>query len=360
MTDARTILVVDDIPENIDVLNGILRPYYRVKVALNGERALTIIDKSPPDLILLDIMMPVMDGYEVCRILKSREGVRDIPVIFVTARNEIEDETLGFEVGAADYITKPISPPLVLSRVRTHLALRTQHQSLERQVQQRTEELERTRLEIIRRLGRASEYRDNETGMHVIRMSHYAQILARSFGLSDADCRLILHAAPMHDVGKIGIPDRILLKPGRLDESELAIMRRHPAFGAAIIGNHPDSRLLETAHTVALSHHERWDGGGYPAGLRAESIPLVGRIVAIADVFDALTSQRPYKAAWEVSRAVDLLQSESGAQFDPSLVPAFLRVLPQVLEIKERYADDAADPDSLLLTGPHPGERGGG
>ncbi len=334
-----TVLVVDDVPENIDVLAGILRPEYKVKVSLSGEKALSIARSAPaPDLILLDIMMPGIDGYEVCRRLKADLSTRKIPVIFVTAKGEVRDETLGFEVGGVDYITKPVSPPIVQARVRTHLALYDQARALAGLVRQRTDELNDTRLQVIRRLGRAAEFKDNETGLHVIRMSHYSRMLGLAAGLDEEEADVLFSAAPMHDIGKIGIPDRILQKPGKLDGDEWEVMKQHAEIGARIIGNH-NSILLETARVIALTHHEKWNGRGYPEGLEGENIPLVGRIVAIADVFDALTSERPYKRAWSVEESVNLLQSESGEHFDPTLVPKFLEVLPQVLEIKERYAE---------------------
>jgi len=334
----QSILVVDDTPENIDVLNGILNEEYDVKVAINGMMALKIAQKMKPDLILLDIMMPGMDGYEVCERLKANLETQKIPVIFVTAKNQIVDEARGFEVGAVDYITKPVSPPIVLARVKTQLAMYDQKRELEKLVKERTQELDETRLEIIRRLGRAAEYRDNETGLHVIRMSTYCQLIAREIGLDDQQAELILNASPMHDVGKIGISDNILLKPGRLTVEEFEVIKKHCEYGKKIIGEH-SSDLLKLACDVAISHHEKWNGNGYPKGLKGEDIPLIGRIAAVADVFDALTSKRPYKEAWEDDRAVNLLKKEKGEHFDPRMIEAFLRVLPEVLKTKEKFSD---------------------
>ena len=339
MSEKPTVLVVDDTPENIDVLAGVLRDKYRVKVATNGERALKIaLSDNPPDLVLLDIMMPGMSGYEVCEALKADPRTRKVPVIFVTAMNEVADEQRGFEVGGVDYITKPVSPPLVLARVATHLDLFDQNRVLDRKVQERTVELNQTRLEVIRRLGRAAEYKDNETGLHVIRMSHYSRIIAEGMGYSDDYCDTLLNAAPMHDIGKIGIPDRVLLKPGRLDDEEWAIMHKHPEMGARIIGEH-SNELLAMAAVVALGHHEKWDGSGYPGKLVAEDIPIEARFVAIADVFDALTTERPYKKAWEVEKAVSLIQENAGGHFDPTMVPVFIERLDDVLAIKKAYAE---------------------
>ncbi|WP_298441320.1 two-component system response regulator [uncultured Ferrimonas sp.] len=335
----HTILVVDDTPENIDVLRGILHPKYRIKAAISGERALKVARSEPqPDMILLDVMMPGMDGYEVCRRLKQDPLTADIPVIFVTAKDSVQDETHGLEIGAIDYITKPVRPAIVKIRVQTHLALRDQTDHLENLVQQRTSELNQSRLEIIRRLGQAAEYKDNETGLHIIRMSHYSKLIASALGKSEEWAELIFQAAPMHDVGKIGVPDALLQKPGKLTPEEWQTMKRHPEFGAEIIGEH-QSQLLFTAREIALSHHERWDGSGYPHGLTGYNIPLSGRVVAIADVFDALTSNRPYKDAWSNEDAIAHVQQNAGSHFDPELVAAFTSVLPQILEIRRKYAD---------------------
>jgi putative two-component system response regulator len=327
--DARPLLLlVDDEATNLQVLRHILQEDYRLLFAKDGAKALEMAERERPDLILLDVMMPGMTGYEVCQALKVQAHLEAIPVIFVTALADVEDEAHGFAVGAVDYITKPVSPPIVRARVRTHLSL------------VRMDELRQTRLQIVQRLGMAAEYKDNETGLHVIRMSHFSKVLALAAGFSEAAAEELLNAAPMHDVGKIGIPDAVLRKPGKLDEQEWAVMRQHVEIGAQIIGEHA-SGLLRTAQRIALSHHEKWDGSGYPNGLSGEDIPLEGRIVAIADVFDALTSVRPYKAAWSIEDAVRLLQEESGRHFDPQLVELFIQQLPAILEIKERWAEQA-------------------
>jgi putative two-component system response regulator len=348
----QTILIVDDTPENIDLLTEVLDPYYLTKVALNGEKALKIMaGEVKPDLILLDIMMPGISGYDVCQRLKRNSDTHGIPIIFVTAMNEMEDEKKGLELGAVDYITKPISPSIVLARVRTHLALYDQTRELERLVALRTQELETTRFQIIRRLGRAAEFKDNETGNHVIRMSHYARLTAQAAGMASAQVDILFHAAPMHDVGKIGIPDNILLKPGKLDELEWEVMRQHPAMGAGIIGNHSDA-LLQAARSVAVTHHEKWDGSGYPYGLRGEEIPIFGRIVAIADVFDALTTERPYKKAWTVEAALELIDESAGSHFDPGLSAPFKSALPAMLQIKSQYAEENGALPDLDFTKP--------
>jgi len=336
----QSILVVDDEPMNIDVLSSVLRPEFKVRAALNGERALAIASANPmPDMILLDIMMPDMDGYEVCRQLKANPVTKMIPVVFVTAKNQDEDEKKGLELGAVDYITKPINPSLVLTRVHTHLALYDQNRELERKVRERTAELQETRLEIILRLGRAAEYKDNETGMHVKRMSRYSQALALAAGLSETEAALILNSSPMHDIGKIGMADNVLLKPGKLDDEEWALMRQHPGIGAEIIGEH-DSALLKMAREIAITHHEKYNGKGYPNGLKGDEIPFVARIVAIADVFDALTTERPYKKAWTIDDAVKLIEEEAGEHFDPELVEKFVEIMPEILALREEYAEN--------------------
>ncbi|PTD97528.1 HD-GYP domain-containing protein [Pseudothauera lacus] len=346
--DTKTVLVVDDTPENIDILKGILGPYFSVRAATSGETALKAARAGRrPDLILLDVMMAGMDGYEVCRQLKADEHSRHVPVIFVTARSSPQDEAYGFSIGAADYIIKPVSPPVVLARVRTHLALADRSRHLEELVAERTEkllarsrELEHTRLEILRRLGRAGEYRDYETGMHVIRLSQFARLLAETQGMGSIEAEQLMYASMLHDIGKIGIPDDILLKPGRLSAEEFALMKTHCRIGADIIGTQ-DCALLQLAAQIALTHHERWDGGGYPAGLAAEHIPLAGRITAVADIFDALTSKRPYKDAWPVERALDHIAGEAGKALDPRLAHAFVARKDAICRIIEQFREHA-------------------
>ena len=321
-----SILLVDDEPANLHVLKHILQDDYRLLFARDGERALELASSEHPQLILLDVMMPGTTGHEVCTRLKADPRTEAIPVIFVTALANPEDEALGFELGAVDYISKPVSAPIVRARVRTHLSL------------VRAEVLRQTRLNIVQALGMAAEYKDNETGLHVIRMSHFSRIIALEAGFSAEDAEELLHAAPMHDVGKIGIPDAILQKPGKLDADEWAIMQQHPAIGARIIGEH-DASMLQMARRIALGHHEKWDGSGYPAGLAGTDIPVEARIIAIADVFDALTSVRPYKRAWSVDEAVALIREQSGKHFDPHLVSCFLARLDEIIEIRDRWAE---------------------
>ena len=331
------VLAVDDTPENLDLIRAVLANDYRIRVARDGATALRLALQNPPDLILLDIMMPEMDGYEVCQRLKADPRLADIPVVFVTGMDEIADESRGFDVGAVDYITKPISPPVLARRVRTHLALYDQNRELEYLVHQRTRELYQTRLQIIRRLGRAAEFKDRETGNHIVRMSHYTRLIGLAANMNEYQVDLLFNAAPMHDIGKIGIPDRILLKPGRLDADEWPIMRSHPEIGAEIIGEHSND-LLRYAWLIALTHHEKWDGSGYPHGRKGADIPLIGRITAIADVFDALTCARPYKPARAVADAARVIERGGGSHFDPDLLPAFKRALPEIERIRNLYA----------------------
>jgi putative two-component system response regulator len=320
------ILVVDDEASNLQLLRHILQDHYRLLFAKDGPRALELARSEQPQLILLDVMMPGMTGYETCAKLKEDALTANIPVIFVTALNDTDDEVIGFEAGAVDYITKPVSPPIVRARVRTHLSLVG------------VDELKKTRLEIVQRLGLAAEFKDNETGLHVIRMSHYSRILGLAIGMTEAEAEDLLHAAPMHDVGKIGIPDNILRKPGPLDAEEWKVMQSHASIGGDIIGQHPHG-MLAMAYDVAMTHHEKWDGSGYPHGLKGEEIPLVGRIVAIADVFDALTSARPYKEAWPVEKAVAHMEAQRGQHFEGRLVDIFFKQMPALLEVKERWAE---------------------
>lgn len=334
----QTVLVVDDMPNNIALLSEVLHDEYRIKVALNGKEALDIVRSSdPPDIVLMDVMMPQMDGYEACEIMKSDLEMQSIPVIFVTAMDEEREESRGFEIGAVDYITKPISPEIVKARVGTHLSLHNQSVALERKVAERTRELYATRLEIVRSLGTAAEFRDKETGDHIMRMSRICRVLAEGLGLGENAVDTIFNAAPMHDVGKIGIPDNILGKPGKLAPEEWRIMKTHTTIGANIIGKH-DFGLLITARRIALAHHEKWDGTGYPEGLRGEDIPVEGRIAAVADVFDALTSERPYKAPWPVEEARDHVLQGRGTHFDPAIVDVFQERFAEIREIHDASA----------------------
>tara|TARA_B100001059_G_scaffold78041_1_gene75831 strand:+ start:465 stop:1460 length:996 start_codon:yes stop_codon:yes gene_type:complete len=324
--DKPRILIVDDEPANLKVMREVLGNQYRMSFAKSGAAALALLEKEQPKLILLDIMMPDMNGFEVCEILKSTPALSHIPIIFVTALGDESDEFKGFELGAVDYITKPISPAIVRARVKTHLSL----------VQ--AEQLKQAHVDLVHRLGRAAEYKDTDTGEHIARMSQYSKLLALEFGMGEQQAELLRQAAPMHDVGKIGIPDAILLKPGRLTPDEFDHMKQHATIGAQILAN-SSSPLLQLAHKLAIEHHEKWDGSGYPYGLKGEQISVEGRIVAIADVFDALTSKRPYKEAWGVEEALEHMQAQAGKHFDPHLINLFVNKLDAIIAIKNAYQE---------------------
>jgi putative two-component system response regulator len=354
MTSTREILIVDDTAANIEVLSGLLGDY-RQRVAMDGATALRLVQARSPDLVLLDVMMPNMDGFEVCRRLRANPGTAEIPVIFITALGEVQNETLGFEVGGVDYITKPFNARVVRARVQTHIelkqvrdGLRDEKARLEARVEERTSELRialerlrRSAIDTVLRLGLAAEYRDDQTGGHVLRMAHYAVSVARELGWDTEDLDRLFHAALMHDIGKLALPDTILHKTGPLNDSEWTIIKRHPLVGARILSG-SDSDIIQLAEIVALTHHEKWDGSGYPYGLQEQNIPLVGRIVAICDVFDALTVCRPYKEALPFDKACSIIRLGSGGHFDPAVVHAFFTAEPEVRRIHHLYGNDSS------------------
>ncbi len=355
-----TILIVDDSPENLVVLSELLRPRYRVLAAKSGEDGLRIAGGEPrPDLILLDVMMPGLDGYGVLAGLQGNAATRDIPVVFLTAMAEAADEEHGLEVGAADYITKPIKPVVVLARVKTQLEakqardwLKTQNTQLEAEVARRLTENDLTQRVSIRALAHLAETRDPETGNHILRTQGYVQQLALSLGkherfaskLGDRYIDLLSRSAPLHDIGKVGIPDYILLKPGKLTADEWRIMQTHAKQGSDAI-EHAERDIeiklefLSVAKEVTRWHHEKWDGSGYPDGLAGEAIPLSARLMALADVFDALITQRVYKPAIPYEQSRQIILAERGKQFDPDVVDAFIDAFPEFLAIAERYHD---------------------
>ena len=355
MTSRPEILLVDDTPANIDVLSGLLDDYHR-RVATDGPTALRLARSSPPDLVLLDVMMPGMDGFEVCRRLRAQPATAEVPVIFITSLGDVQSETLGFEVGGVDYITKPFSARVVRARVRTHIDLKSMRDvlneekaSLEARVVEHTRELQialdrlrASAIDTVLRLGLAAEFRDDQTGRHVLRMAHYAVAVARQLGWPDEDLDRLFHAALMHDIGKLALPDSILHNTGPLDSTEWTIMKRHPLVGARILSG-SDSDIIKLAEIVALTHHEKWDGSGYPYGLKGDDIPLVGRIVAICDVFDALTVRRPYKEAVPFDNACAILRQSTGNHFDPSVVRAFFMAEAETRHIHHLYGDDSPD-----------------
>ncbi len=364
ITTRQTILIVDDTPDNITLLSTLLKDHYKTKVATNGERALKVAAANPPpDLILLDIMMPGMDGYEVCQRLKADSQTSDIPVIFLTAKAQVEDEERGLKLGAVDYITKPISPPIVLARIETHLNLRNVRQFLqdsnaflETEVRRRTQEVVAAQDATILAMASLAEARDNETGNHLLRVQHYIQALARKLQkhprfanfLNDETIGLLFKSAPLHDIGKVGIPDRILLKPGPLNAEEFEIMKTHTTLGRdAILA--AEKRLstpasfLHFAREIAYSHQERWDGSGYPEGLVGHDIPISARLMAVADTYDISISRRLYKPAVPHGQAVAQILEGRGTLFDPDIVDAFLDIADEIRAIAARFADSYED-----------------
>jgi len=359
-----TILVVDDTPDNLTLMQALLKDLYKVKGANNGERALKIASaENPPDLILLDIMMPGIDGYEVCRQLKANPATRDIPVIFLTAKTEVEDEKLGFELGAVDYITKPVSPPIVMARVHTQLTLkasadflRDKNEFLEAEVTRRTREVMAIQDVTILAMASMAETRDTDTGNHIRRTQRYVKALAWKLSthprfsafLTSQNINLLFKSAPLHDIGKVGIPDRILLKPGRLTPEEFEIMKTHTTLGRDAIAHAEqelgaDVEFLTLAKEIAYSHQEKWDGSGYPQGLAGDQIPISARLMALADVYDALISRRVYKDPMPHEQATDIIRQTSGRHFDPDVVNAFLAIEENFRAIALSYADSDAD-----------------
>ncbi len=343
------ILIVDDEPSNVKLLKKILaqKGYLNVQATCNPVEVESLCDKTEFDAFLLDIRMPEISGFELMRILKHRFKNDYLPVLILSAETERETRLRALECGAKDFITKPFDHLETLTRIYNLLEVRLMHKQvrdqnivLEQQVKQRTQELYNTRQEVIRRLGLAAEYRDNETGNHIIRMSKYAHILALAHGLSEQQADMILNASPMHDIGKIGIPDNVLLKPARLNSEEWKIMQTHVIIGGGILSG-DNSTLMKTAQRIALHHHEKWDGSGYPAGLQGEEISIEGRICAVVDVFDALLSQRPYKKAWVLEQVLDLIEAEAGKHFDPDLTPLMRQILPEIKVISEQFSDNA-------------------
>ncbi|MFC1684295.1 HD domain-containing phosphohydrolase [Pseudomonadota bacterium] len=341
------ILIVDDQPPNVLLLRKMLEAegYSNIATTSDSKQVQQLHRMSHYDLILLDIRMPEMDGFGVMEQLKKDSNGDYLPVLVLTAQTDEETRIRALKQGARDFVTKPFNRMEVLNRIQNILEVRLLHNQLrehnsvlEERVRERTIELRETQLEIVRRLGYAAEHRDNETGLHIIRMSKYCQLLAIQIGWNETNAELILHSSPMHDIGKLGIPDRILLKPGKLDAEEWEIMKSHSLKGAEILTGHP-SELLRMAKDIALYHHEKWNGKGYPYGLNGKEIPLSARIVSIIDVFDALTSKRPYKEAWPLEQALDEIKAGRGEHFDPDITDAFFHILPQIRSIMEEYAE---------------------
>ena len=320
----RPILVVDDEANNLAVLRKILEPDYKLIFARSGQEALAAVEKHQPVLILLDIQMPDMNGYQVCETLKRNPATVDIPVIFVTALCDTGFEELGFEAGCVDYLSKPLVPSIVRARVKTHLSL------------VHTARLERSHRSAIFMLGEAGHHNDNDTGVHIWRMAAYSKLLAQARGYSLAEATLIELAAPMHDTGKIGIPDSVLRKPGPLNDEEWAVMRTHCKIGYDILSK-CDEPVFTLAAEIALYHHEKWDGSGYPMGIAGKNIPESARIVAITDVFDALTMVRPYKEAWPIDKAFAQIKDGAGQHFDPEIVDCFFDIRADLIAVKTEW-----------------------
>jgi putative two-component system response regulator len=344
---AGRILVVDDEPANLKLMDRMLRAqgYANLQLIADPREVVKHYQEDTSSLILLDINMPHLDGFAVLEQLQALNDPLLPPVVMLTAQSDREFLLRALSSGARDYITKPFDRAELMMRVRNqlevHLSKRLLHEQntvLEERVRLRTEELSRTRLQVVRRLGLAAEYRDEETGEHILRMSKSCALIAREMGWNDAECELMLLASPMHDIGKIGIPDRVLLKPGKFEPDEWEIMKTHVTIGARMLEG-DDSDLMRLAQDIALTHHEKWDGTGYPYGTAGEAIPLSGRIAAISDVFDALTSPRSYKRAWSIDEAIALIKENRGKHFDPAVVDAFFKVLPDILEVREHYRD---------------------
>ena len=360
MKDRPNILVVDDENRNLRLMEAMLIPLgYDVALASSGREALQKVEERPPDVVLLDVMMPGMDGFEVAQRLKQNDETRLVPIVMVTALKDVDNRVKALDVGADDFLSKPVDKTELRARVRSLLKVKAYHEhmrdyqkELEAEVEERTEDvrvaLERlmiSSLDTIYRLSQAAEFKDPCTGAHTQRISHYAAAIARRMGLETQLVDDILYATPMHDVGKIGIPDHILRKPGALDPDEWRIMKRHTVIGGELLGD-SDSASIKLAQSIAVTHHERWDGQGYPERLKGEDIPVAGRIVAIADVFDALCSKRPYKEPFPVEESFGIIQAGRGSQFDPRAVDAFLAVRDEILEIREVFADAEDKPEA--------------
>ena len=363
-TEKASVLVVDDTPDNLSLMSGLLKDRYRVKVANNGEKAIKIVQgDSPPDLILLDIMMPGLSGYDVCQILKADPATRDVPIIFLTAMTATEDEKKGLEMGAADFITKPVNPPIVLARVATHLQikaaadfLKDQNAYLDAEVARRGRELAAIQDVTILAMASLAETRDNDTGNHIRRTQNYIKVLAEHlktherfrFFLTEKNIDMLYKSAPLHDIGKVGIPDRILLKPGRFEPHEMEIMKTHCKLGRDAIQHAEDQLGLEVeflkyAKEIAYGHQEKWDGSGYPEGLAGDAIPISARMMAVADVYDALISRRVYKEGMPHEKAVRIIAEGRGTHFDPDITDAFLALADRFNEIAQRFADTDDD-----------------
>ena len=349
MTVAQQVLIVDDTEINLILFAALVKKLGDCEShSFSDSRAgLAWVQQYVPDLVIVDYMMPEMDGLEFIRLLREIPGREAIPVLMITANDQKQIRYRALDIGANDFLTKPVDKVEFLARAKNMLTLNDARKKLADQAAWLAEEVRKATHEVVEReretvirLSRAAEFRDPETGAHILRMAHFSQIIARGMGLSESDQYLLLEAAPMHDIGKVGIADKILLKPGRLEPEEFEIMKRHATIGYELLQG-SSSRVLQAGAEIARGHHEKFDGSGYPQGLKGEDIPIFSRIVAVADVFDALTSERPYKKAWDVEAAVDFLKAGSGSHFDPECVTAFLNAWDDVQEVRARYSEDA-------------------
>jgi putative two-component system response regulator len=349
------ILAVDDASELLALMAKALGADYDVRTADNGANALLAAAGQPaPDLILLDVEMPGMNGFEVCKALKANPATAQIPVIFLTGKGERKDEAQGFAHGAVDYVTKPINVAVLRARVGTHVALASRRAALEGMVRERTAQLELSHVELIRCLGRAMECHESAAvGKRFQRMALYAKLLAQAAGARPAACEMMEKAAPLHDIGKLAVPAEILRRPGELSAPDWERVRRHPEYGAAIIGEHEDP-LLQLARTIALTHHERWDGSGYPKGLAGEQIPWPGRVVAVADAFEAMTTTQFHRDPLSIEQAAQEILRGSGTRYDPKLVDAFRKALPAMRKVRAAFSDELGEIINLDFRAPEP------
>jgi putative two-component system response regulator len=338
------ILAVDDATDLLALMGKALGADYQVLTAANAGDAIALAGGQPrPALILLDVEMPDVSGFEVARALKAEVATADIPIIFLTGKAEAQAQVEGFELGAVDYITKPINARVLKARVRLHLALIDRQHELERLVKERTAQLEKTRTELIRRLGRAMEMHETAAvGNRVMRLSQYAKLIAQAAGAKPQVCEMMMIAAPLHDVGKLGVPSEILAKKDKLSAPDWERIKRHPQIGADIIGKHEDP-LLRLAHDIALTHHEHWDGSGYPDGLKGDAIPWPGRVMAVVDAFEAMTSTQFYHAPKDAEEASLEIEMAAAKKYDPKVVDAFKKALPAMLKVKTEFADALGD-----------------
>ncbi|HEX2199938.1 MAG TPA: HD domain-containing phosphohydrolase [Burkholderiales bacterium] len=342
--DKPVILCVDDATDLLALMSKALGEDYQVITSDNpGDGIAAAFGEPRPDLILLDIDMPDVSGLEVCQALKGEAQTADIPVVFLTARSTMQQQVEGFEMGAVDYITKPFNAFVLRARVRIHIALASRRHELEALVRERTEQLDSTRTELIRRLSRAMELHESAAvGNRVMRLGHYAKLISQAAGARPEVAEMMLKAAPLHDIGKLGVPAEILRKADKLSAPDWERIKRHPQLGAEIIGEHDDP-LLKLARTVALTHHERWDGSGYPKGLKGEAIPWAGRVMAIVDTFESMTTTQFYRDAMPLERAEGDIIRGAGTKFDPNVVEAFKKALPVMKKVRETYADQLGD-----------------